>query len=122
MPGVRARALTALTGTGAGKRAGLPSRPRGAGRRRPAGLRGHTVCSWLRMAERGVSPDLIRVINVPFEAREIAQSCGKGVQITGWGGGPWTVSARLLKACPSGSDTEGDRVTERDRRKGREAE
>lgn len=86
MPGVRARALTALTGTGAGKRAGLPSRPRGAGRRRPAGLRGHTVCSWLRMAERGVSPDLIRVINVPFEAREIAQSCGKGVQITGWGG------------------------------------
>lgn len=38
------------------------------------------------------------------------------------GGGPWTVSARLLKACPSGSDTEGDRVTERDRRKGREAE
>lgn len=32
-----------------------------------------------------VSPDLIRVINVPFEAQEIAQSCGRGAQITGWG-------------------------------------
>lgn len=69
------------------------------------------MCSQLRMAEHGVSPDLITVINVSFEAGESAQSCGKGEQITGWGGAG-TVPERLLKACPSGSDSETKRQAE----------
>lgn len=51
-----------------------------------------------------VSPDLIRVINVPFEAGETLRAVGRGAQITGWGPGP--VSMCLLKSCPRGSDTE----------------
>lgn len=71
--------------TGADRHRGLEARgtlplSTGVGRRQP----GWRVFS----APDGrcrVSPDLIRVINVPFEAQEIAQSCGRGAQITGWG-------------------------------------
>lgn len=49
------------------------------------------------------------------------RAVGKGRRSRG-GGGPWTVSACLLKACPSESGRERARVTERDRRKRRGAE
>lgn len=64
-----------------------------------------------------VSPDLIRVINVPFEAQESLRAVGEGHRSEG--GGTRTVSVHLLKACPSGSDRERDRE-QRDRRKQRE--
>lgn len=94
---------------------GHPSPPHWVGRRQP----GWRVCS-VFLAPGGrcrVSPDLIRVINVPFEAQESLRAVGEGYRSEG--GGTRTVSVHLLKACPSGSDRERDRE-QRDRRKQRE--
>lgn len=106
----QAAADRALTGTRA-EGAGYPCPP-------PMTGAGRAVCSRKRMAEREVSPDLIRVINVPFEARGSARSCGRGTRITVGAGG--VGAARLLRAGPSGPDSERDRETDGERPKWRE--
>lgn len=70
---------------------------------------------------RGVSPDLIIVINMPFEARETAQSCGRGAQITGWvWGGGWHGVCALVKSMSQWVRHGERQRAERDRRKRRE--
>lgn len=65
-----------------------------------------------------VSPDLIRVVNMPFEAQEITQSCGRGEQITGWGN-PHGVFAPVKSMSQWVRQRERWRA-ERDRQKWRE--